>query len=77
MTQIIEVIYDGKVLKPCDPVHLKKNCHYKIQIEIEEEKSQEVGDNPLFKLIGGVEHGSLATDIDKELYGLFNVVESQ
>lgn len=69
MTQIIEVIYDGKVFKPCNPVNLKKNNHYKIQIEVEEEKSQEVTENPLFKLIGGVEHGSLAKDIDKELYG--------
>ena len=69
MTQIIEVIYDGKVLKPCNPVNLKKNFHYKIHIEVEEEKSQDILENPLFKLIGGVEHGSLAKDIDKELYG--------
>ena len=69
MTQIIEVIYDGKVLRPCNPINLKKDSHYKIQIEVEEEKSPEVLENPLFKLIGGVEYGSLAEDIDKELYG--------
>jgi predicted DNA-binding antitoxin AbrB/MazE fold protein len=69
MAQTIEVIYDGKVLKLCDPIHLEKNRHYRIQIEVEEEKSQETNRNSLFKLIGGVEHGSLAEDLDKELYG--------
>ena len=32
MTHTIEVIFDGKVLKPCTPLHLKKNMHYKVQI---------------------------------------------
>jgi len=67
MTQKIEVIFDGKVLKPCTPIKLKKNEHYKVLIEVEEEAS--LKQNPLFKLVGGADHGSLAENIDKELYG--------
>lgn len=38
MTQEVEVIYDGEVLRLCNPVKLKKNNHYRVLIEIEEEE---------------------------------------
>lgn len=36
MVYTIEVIFDGKVFKSCTPVHLKKNEHYKVQVEVED-----------------------------------------
>ena len=33
------------------------------------EKELDPADDPILKFIGGVSHGSLAKDIDKELYG--------
>lgn len=35
----------------------------------EPEKNLDPAQDPIFKFIGGVSHGSLAKDIDKELYG--------
>jgi len=69
MTQKIEVIFDGKVLKPCTPIKLKKNEHYRVLIEIEDKKeSQE--ENPFLRYIHTpVNHGGLAQNIDEELYG--------
>lgn len=68
MVYTIEVIFDGKVFKPCSPVHLKKNGHYKLHIEVKDKKNIE--ENPFLRYIHTpIEHGSLTQDIDKELYG--------
>ena len=39
------------------------------QVLIKENEKFNKDENPLLELIGGAEHGSLAQDIDKELYG--------
>ena len=68
MVYTIEVIFDGKVFKPCTPVHLKKNEHYKVQVEVVDKKDHE--ENPFLRYIRTpIEHGSLTQNIDKELYG--------
>ena len=68
MVYTIEVIYDGKVFKPCAPVPLKKNEHYKLQVEVNDKKNRE--ENPFLRYIHTpIEHGNLTQNIDEELYG--------
>ncbi|MBI1746345.1 MAG: antitoxin family protein [Acidobacteria bacterium] len=59
MTRTLRAIFDGEVLRPEEPVDLKRNTRYRVTIESEEEKTGE--DNkqnyPLTKILG------LATDM--------------
>ncbi|MCK4798743.1 MAG: antitoxin family protein [Spirochaetes bacterium] len=69
MVQTLEVIYDGKVLKPCNPVYLKKNEHYKVQIEVEEDNQKNAWD--ILKKMDGTIEGpeDWSEEIDHYLYG--------
>lgn len=51
----IEVIFDGEVLKPCNPIHLKRNAHYRIQIEVDEMKFSGNAWDILDEMTGSIE----------------------
>lgn len=74
MAKTIEAIYKNGVIKPLEKVELSEN--EKIKITIARAKKPETKKlkldpkkDPILNLIGDVSHGSLARDIDKELYG--------
>ena len=70
MTQTIEAIFDGKVLKPCTPLHLKKNKHYKVQIEVEDKKTLGNAWDILDEMTGSIEAPEdWAKEHDHYLYG--------
>ena len=54
MTKTMHVIYDGKVLKPCEPVDLKKNVEYIVIIKSEGKKKNDFC-NVLKSIAGTVE----------------------
>jgi len=71
MTQKIEVIFDGKVLKPCTPIQLKKNEHYRVLIEIEDKKESDTAWDVLDEMTGSIEAPSdWAKEHDHYLYGI-------
>lgn len=72
MTKLIDVIFDGSVLKPCAPLYLKKDEHYTVQIEIESNR-ESLGKNAwdvLEEMTGSIEApGDWAKEHDHYLYG--------
>lgn len=70
MVQTVEVIFDGKVLKPCNPLHLVKNEHYKVKIEVKDKKDTESAWDVLDDMTGSIEAPSdWAKEHDHYLYG--------
>ena len=84
MTQIIEVIFDGKVLKPCTPIHLKKTSItrfrytfnllqlelYEVDIEVEDKKTSGNAWDILDTMTGSIEGPEdWAKEHDHYLYG--------
>ena len=68
MAKILHVTFDGKVLRPEEPVDLKLNTRYIVTIEYEEEKSDLW--NTLVKLAGTVEGPEdWSVEHDHYLYG--------
>ena len=64
----------AKILKALDALpeaRQREVLDYVESLRDEGERREERGSgaNPLLEYIGGVEHGSLAQDIDEELYG--------
>jgi len=59
MTKTLRAVFDGEVLRPEEPVDLKRNTRYRVTIESEEEKTgeDEKKNYPLTKILG------LATDM--------------
>lgn len=74
MTKKLHVVFDGKVLRPEEPVDLEPNKHYMLTIEPMEgvEETPSVEDDPAFNLSSlAVKTGipDLATEHDHYLYG--------
>ena len=68
MARTLHVTFDGKVLRPEEPVDLKLNTRYIVTIEYEEEKSDLW--NTLVKLAGTVEGPEdWSAEHDHYLYG--------
>ena len=70
MTQEVEVVYDGEVLRLCNPVKLKKNGHYKVLIKIEEEIESGNAWDVLKSMAGTIEGPEdWSEELDHYLYG--------
>ncbi|KGE73308.1 antitoxin family protein [Spirochaeta lutea] len=71
MTQTIELIYDGTVLRPVGPVNLEKGKHYRAQINADEELEPNDPWDTIAMLAGSVEGPEdLAREHDHYLYGI-------
>jgi Uncharacterized protein conserved in archaea len=74
MAKTIEAIYKDGVIKPLEKIELRENERVRITITKTKKSKTEKPNpdpkkDPILNLIGDVSHGSLAKDIDKELYG--------
>ena len=69
MTKTMHVIYDGKVLKPCEPVDLEPNVEYTVIIKSKEKKNKNFCD--VLKSIAGTVEGpeDWSEEHDHYLYG--------
>jgi hypothetical protein len=68
LIQEIEKLPEDRLQEVLDFVGYLLNKEQKIQ-GTEPRKGLDPAKDPILKFIGGVSHGSLAKDIDKELYG--------
>jgi hypothetical protein len=64
----IEKLSEDKLQEVLDFIEYLLNKEQKVQA-VEPEEDLDPAKDPLLRFIGGVSHGSLAKDIDKELYG--------
>ena len=64
----IEKLSEDKLQEVLDFIEYLLNKEQKVQA-VEPEEDLDPAKDPLLRFIGGVSHGSLAKDLDKELYG--------
>lgn len=71
MSKTLHVLFDGKVLRPKEPVDLKPNTHYIVTIEREEPSGEQTLWDVLSNLIGTVEGPEdWSQEHDHYLYGI-------
>jgi hypothetical protein len=75
MTKKVRAVFDGRVLRPEEPVDLKVNGHYLLKIEPLEKKNDKnrIEDDPAYDLSSlAVKTGiaDLASEHDHYLYGV-------
>ena len=67
MTKILEAVFDGKVLRPVEPLNLKPGSKVKLKLEVTDSKTTSFTE--IAETLGAEGPADWSQNIDKYLYG--------